>query len=265
MFIRNLLLIPLLFARLLLDGDGAGGDAGGAGAPADGGDAGGKDNTGATPPANGGKPSGAGAAPAGDGSNGTAEGAPAAGRDPVAAANDQAAKARVKAREAEDKLEAFKNAFVPALKAMGIDIPGTDVDPKQLATEVEQWKGKYREERVGNTLQKIATQEGAKAELMLRYLRGGGELAQLDPDSPQFEEQATAMVRAAIASEPTLKAAGSAPTRSGADFSAGASGATRSIEQQLQDAAEKQDWKSYNRLMEEFAAVKERGSGAAVQ
>jgi hypothetical protein len=180
----------------------------------------------------------------------------------VKQANDQAANERVKRREAEDQMKAMRDAFAPVLKAMGIELPGAQVDPAQLTREVESWKAKYRDERVGNAIQRVATAEGAKPELMLRYLKGGDELANLDPDSNEFEAQAKAVVQAAIAAEPTLKAAQDAPRRSGGDHSAGAEGATRSIEQRIQEAMEKGDWKAVMRLQEDYAAAKS-GAGAS--
>jgi hypothetical protein len=259
MFIRTLILFPLLWLRLLFETAPPAGDAGGAGAAGSGGEAGGdKSKAGGdkTPtPANGDAASATGAAAAGT------DGQPVAGVDPrIKQANDQAANERVKRREAEDQSKAIRDAFAPVLKAMGIEVPGAQVDPVKLAQDVEGWKAKYREERVGNVIQKLATAEGAKPELMLRYLKGGSELAELDPDHKDFEATAKAVVQAAIAAEPTLKAAGAAPRQSGGDFSAGANGNAQSIEQKLSDAAEKGDWKLYNRLMEEFAAAK---SGAA--
>ena len=258
MFIRTLLLIPLLFARMLLDGEGAAGDAGAAGGAGDG-DAGkGGDNKGdaTPPPANGGTSSDTGAGAGGTGAGGAPQVDPA-----ITRANQQAASERVKAKEATDKLTAMQKAIIPFLKSLGMQVPeGAEADPEQLSKEVETWKGKYRETRVNSSIEKAAAAEGAKPELTLRYLRGGGELAALDPDDPGFDEAAKAVVQAAIAKEPTLKSAQAAPGRSGGDFSAGANGATQSIEQRIKEATDKGDFKTVIRLQEEYAAAK---AGAA--
>lgn len=218
-------LFGILMAALgLFDGNGSG----------DAGDAGGE----------GGSGSGDGSAgdpPAGDPSARNAEGDPAEGdpaqrgtklTDPaklqqeVDEARRQAAAERQKRTDAEkartdaetaraQALEAFK----PIAKLLGLDT-GDEPDPAQLQTKLEETQAALRNERVNNTFYRVASQVGANPELTLRYLRGGNELNDLDPEKGDFEATLTTIVQAAISSTPALKAT----PQAGGSFDGGARG-----------------------------------------
>lgn len=134
-------------------------------------------------------------------------------------ANAQAAEERTKRTKAEtDRTQALE-AFKPIAKLLGLDT-GEEPDPAQLQAKLEETQAALRSERVNNTFYRVAAQVDANPELTLRYLRGGSELNDLDPDNSEFETTLKTIVQAAISSTPQLKAA----PQAGGSFDGGARG-----------------------------------------
>lgn len=121
-------------------------------------------------------------------------------------ANAQAASERNKRQTAETRATQLAEAFKPIAKALGLDAGG-EPDPAQLQQKLAETTAQLRAEKVNNAFYRVASQVGANPELTLRYLRGGNELADLDPAASDFEATLKTIVQAAIDSTPALKAA----------------------------------------------------------
>lgn len=171
---------------------------------------------------------------------------PDAGDPRVQRANAQAATERVKRREAEERSATLLRALGPVLTELGIKVEGLEADPERLAGEARKWQAKYRDERVTNALHRAAAKANAKPEMLGRWLRGGSELADLDPEAPDFEANLDAIVQAAVTSEPILLATPPAgPSRSGPEFS-GSGG--KSLDEQIAEAEKSGDYRTSTRL-----------------
>lgn len=225
--------MPLLIALFgavmaalgLFDGEGAGGEGG---------------NGGAAPVAGGAPPNdsarnAAGAGERAPAAGGEGEGADGDGQDPkqdgtkltdptelqtaLNRANAQAAAARTRATTAETDKKQALDAFKPIARLLGLDT-GEEPDPAQLQAKLEQTQAALRAERINNAFYRVASQEGANPELTLRYLRGGNELDDLDPEKSEFAATLKTIVQAAISSTPALKAS----PQAGGSFDGGARG-----------------------------------------
>lgn len=254
MMILNLL---IAFLSLLLRVEPGAGDAGGA--------ASGEPPTPKPPtpkppappaPPTGGGESGDGA-PAAEGGEGSGEPS-----DDSAAqkASREAAKSRIKAKEAEESKAKLLTAMRPLLDQLGIKVEGLDPDPTELTKSINEWKGKYLKERVSNAIQRQAVALGARPEALTRYLRGGDELGELDPEGDQFEQELKAVVQRALSEEPGLKVAAAPPPKSGAEFN-GSTGKT--IDEQIADAEKSGDYKTSLRLKMAKQEADRQAAGSA--
>ena len=158
---------------------------------------------------------------------------------------DREARYRVRAKEAEDRNKALLTALRPALDVLGIKVEGAEPDAGELAKQVETWQNKYKQERVGNAVHRIATELGAKPNSVMRYLRGGDELSELDPEADTFEQELKSVVQRALTDEPGLKVAPAAPPRSGAEFNGGSG---KTLDEQIAEAEKAGDYKTSLRL-----------------
>ncbi len=208
------------------------------------------------PPADPKEPAGGGdsgdPAPAGDGGEGG--GPPSEAKQKA----DREAMYRTRAKEAETKTQNVVKALTPLFIALGIKVEGAEPDPNELAKQVETWQNKYKQERVSNAVHRIATELGAKTGSLMRYLRGGDELSELDPEADNFEQELKSVVQRALTDEPGLKAAAAPPPRSGAEFNGGGG---KTLDEQIAEAEKAGDYRTSIRLKE--ARDNQRHAGAA--
>src|SRR5688500_17296557 len=156
-----------------------------------------------------------------------------AGRREAKQRADREAKLRLRARDAEERNSKLLTALRPALDALGIKVEGADVDPAELTKQVDTWKGKYMAERISNAVHRQAAALGARPDALMRYLRGGDELSELDPEQDNFEQELKSVIQRVLTDEPTLKVAPAAPPRSGADFNGGSG---KTLDEQIAEA-----------------------------
>ena len=182
------------------------------------------------------------------------------GDSPAQKASREAAKYRTRAKEAEDRNAQLLTALRPALEALGIKVEGGAApDPAELAKQVDSWRSKYMAERVANAIHRQAATAGARPEALTRYLRGGSELSELDPEADTFEQELQSVVQRALTDEPSLKVASATPPRSGAEFNGAGTGKT--IDEQIAEAEKAGDYRTSIRLKE--ARQAQLGSGGA--
>jgi len=177
-------------------------------------------------------------------------------------ASREAANYRTKLREEQAKNTALMTALRPALETLGIKVEGGGApDPAELTKQVDSWRSKYMAERVSNAIHRQAATAGARPEALTRYLRGGSELSELDPEADNFEQELQSVVQRALTDEPSLKVAAAPPPRSGAEFNGAGTGKT--IDEQIAEAEKSGDYRTSIRLKEARQAQLGSGGGGA--
>jgi hypothetical protein len=177
-------------------------------------------------------------------------------------ASREAAGYRTKLREEQAKNTALMAALRPALETLGIKVEGGGTpDPAELTKQVDSWRSKYMAERVANAIHRQAATAGARPDALTRYLRGGSELSELDPEADNFEQELQSVVQRALTDEPSLKVAAAPPPRSGAEFNGAGTGKT--IDEQIAEAEKSGDYRTSIRLKEARQAQLGSGGGGA--
>lgn len=216
MALLNLLLIPILAALGLFDGNGDGGSGGDAGT---GGASGGS-------PANGGASGGAGGAGQGGGTSGSTAsgGSGSGGQAPPQQGTslEDVEKLQRELNEARQQAAGYRNAGIQAIAAaLGIELPkgkgdeGQEAAITMLQKEITDLRTEARESRLAVGLERAFTKLGANPKVTAPYI--AAKVKDLDPKAADFTEKLEQIVQEAIDEEPALKAAQVA-RRSGGEF-----------------------------------------------
>lgn len=150
-----------------------------------------------------------------------------------------------------EKREAAERQLSAIATALGLK--PEDNDPEKLQAALSTTQVELRQERVENALYREAVKQGAKPEHLLRWLKGGGELADLDPSSDTFKSDLRQLVTDTLEEQSDLKAAPGAPGGAGAGRSGGEFGGagTKSLDERIAEAQSKGDFKETIRLQAE--------------
>lgn len=155
-------------------------------------------------------------------------------RSELSKVRQEAAKHRTTARTAGERVTALETQLASIGKALGLE--SDDPDPNALTTELENVRNELKKERLQNRFSRVATATNADADLTMAYLSHRGQLADLDPEADDFEQQLTQAVKAALEANPKLRQ-GDTPDRAGAEFGNGTSdGKTRSMNELIRGA-----------------------------
>lgn len=148
-------------------------------------------------------------------------------------------------REKREKAERQLSAIAAAL-----GLKPEDNDPEKLQASLEATQGELRSEKVENALYREAVKQGAKPEHLLRWLKGGGELADLDPKSDTFKADLAQLVTDTLEEVGDLKvpANGAGAGKSGGEFGGAGS---KTLDEQIEAARSKGDHKEAIRLQAE--------------
>lgn len=135
-------------------------------------------------------------------------------------ANAEAAKARTSAKKAaadEARAEIMKEIG----KVLGLveDDKDTPPDPAKLTAEIEKAKAAHRETAVELAVYRGAAKYGADPEALTDSRAFMRKVRDLDPADEEFARKVSAAIKEAVADNPKLKAASTAPARSSGDFS----------------------------------------------
>lgn len=135
-------------------------------------------------------------------------------------ANAEAAKARTNAKKAaadEARAEIMKEIG----KVLGLveDDKDTPPDPAKLTAEIEKAKAAHRETAVELAVYRGAAKYGADPEALTDSRAFMRKVRDLDPADEEFAKKVSAAIKEAVADNPKLKAAPSAPARTSGDFS----------------------------------------------
>lgn len=135
------------------------------------------------------------------------------------AANGESAKARTTAKKTaadEARTEVMKELG----KVLGLveDDDKTPPDPAALKAQIESATKAHRETAVELAVYRGASKHGADPDALTDSRGFLKSIADLDPSDEGFGKAVNAAIKAAVADNPKLKAAGQAPARSSGDF-----------------------------------------------
>lgn len=122
-------------------------------------------------------------------------------------ARREAAKYRTERNELQDQFERFRSGLAQAL---GIET-GDEPDAERLQAQLRQREQELRDLKLRDAFYRQARKLDADEDLAYRWLRGGGELDDLDPSREDFEEQLNARIQTALEENPKLRADHGAP------------------------------------------------------
>ncbi|MEV8353190.1 hypothetical protein ACFVTT_34015 [Streptomyces niveus] len=143
-------------------------------------------------------------------------------------ANSEAAKARTGAKK--QAAEQAKAQLVQEMgRALGLikDEKDEAPDPAKLTAEIERSRTAHRETAVELAVYRGASKHGADPDALTDSRAFLSSIKDLDPGDEGFAKAVNAAIKAAVADNPKLKAAGQAPARSSGDFSGGTGGSAK--------------------------------------
>ena len=108
---------------------------------------------------------------------------------------------RTKKNEFEKELADLKDRLA---KSLGLK-EDEDNDSDKLSEELTRLQGKYRQERLKNAFYRVAAEQQADADLTWAVLQLGGQIADIDVDSDDFEADLTKIVKTTVDGNPKLK------------------------------------------------------------
>ncbi len=135
-------------------------------------------------------------------------------------ANADAAKARTTAKK--NAAEEAKAELVQQMgRALGLikDDKDEAPDPAKLTAEIERATAAHRETAVELAIYRSAGKHGADPDALTDSRAFLSSIKDLDPSDEGFAKAVSAAIKAAVADNPKLKAAGQAPARTSGDFS----------------------------------------------
>ncbi|MFI7315149.1 hypothetical protein [Streptomyces hygroscopicus] len=144
------------------------------------------------------------------------------------AANGEAAKARTSAKKAA--ADEARTEIVQELgKALGLikDDEDAPPDPAALTAQIEKATAAHRETAIELAVYRGAAKHGADPDALTDSRAFLKSIADLDPGDEEFAKKVNAAIKAAVADNPKLKAAGQAPARSSSDFSGSSEKSTK--------------------------------------
>lgn len=139
-------------------------------------------------------------------------------------ANAEAGKARTTAKQ--QAADEARTALVQELgKALGLvkddDKSAAPPDPAKLTAEIERATAAHRQTATELAVFKGASRHGADPDSLTDSRAFMAKLAKLDPASDDFTKKVNEAIKAAVADNPKLKAAGQASASASSDFTGG--------------------------------------------
>ena len=108
---------------------------------------------------------------------------------------------RTKKNEFEKELADLKDKLAKSLGLKEDD----EKDGDKLSDELARLQDKYRQERLKNAFYRVAAKNEADADLTWAVLQSGGQIADIDVDSDDFEADLTKIVKTTVEGNPKLK------------------------------------------------------------
>jgi hypothetical protein len=106
--------------------------------------------------------------------------------------------------EGQDKEKALKDLRDQVAKSLGLEVEDQAADPKQLAAQIDELKGKYRAERLKGAFERVARNADVDVELALALMTLKGDLADLDLDDSGLEAELKERIESAKERNPRI-------------------------------------------------------------
>jgi hypothetical protein len=161
----------------------------------------------------------------------------------------EAADWRTKLRAAETSAGQQGELLGKVAAALGLDAGGRP-DPAKLAEQLTASQAETKRRAVELAVYRGAAEQAGNPDALLDSRRFMAEVADLDPAAADFPAKVTAAIKAAVAANPTLKAAvqaPAAPPRSGGEFTGGPGGECQLTEDDLKSMTPEQIVEAQNK------------------